>query len=332
MHARINEPLSLERGRFLRILGVHDPLSALIARDNGFDALWVSSLGVSAACLGLPDVGVLTLNEMLRTACQIRSVAGLPVIVDADTGYGDSLNVLRLVREAGCIGVDALCIEDAAFPKRNSFVDRHLRALADVGTMCERLQIACETRAQDGPRIIARTEVLTQGGDVGTALERAHAYRAAGADAIIVHSTHSQGSDVFEFSRRWRESCPLLAIPTAFPGIAIQRFQDEGISGVVIANQLLRAAHRAMSEIAGALASAPAIDVVENRISTVAQIHATVGMPGYLEAQQRVAAQWHTPSPVEGESTPHGCAGGSQEPRPSSPAGAPHDEHASERL
>src|SRR5437773_1732127 len=122
--------LDLSSSRPLRIVGVHDALSALVAVSAGCDALWASSFCVSAACFGMPDAGLITLTEMLETVKRIRSVTPLPIIVDADTGYGGVLNVLRATRESLAGGVAALCIEDAEFPKRNSFIEKKHRRLA----------------------------------------------------------------------------------------------------------------------------------------------------------------------------------------------------------
>jgi|GEM_PF-439339 len=276
-------------GRMLRYAGVHDPLSARIATQANFDGLWISSFCVSAAYIGLPDIALLTLTEMLDVSRRIRYASELPILIDADTGYGDSVSVRRLVAEAKGIGIDALCIEDAAFPKRNSFIGKSHRSLASTQTMCERLTMARMTRGANGPQIVARTEVLTQGGTIEEVFERIDAYRAAGADAIIVHSTNPEGTDVLEVASRWTYDCPLIAIPTAYSRVPLEKMRESRISTVIIANQMLRAAHRAMSSIANELRETPQISACESGISTMKEISATVFLADYLGKEKEAA-------------------------------------------
>jgi phosphoenolpyruvate phosphomutase len=288
----------LDGGRLGRVLGVHDPLSAIIAAEAGVDALWVSSFGVSASCFGLPDTGVITMSEMIAVAGRIRLASGLPVIMDADTGYGGLLNVRRLTREARHGGLDAICIEDAEFPKRNSFLDARYRHLVSARTMCGRVRMVRETRADAGPLLLARTEVLTQGGTVDEALDRAHAYADAGADAVVVQSTRTDGADIFAFAERWRGRRPLVVIPTAYPQVLLADLHAAGVAAVILANQLLRAAHRAMREVCAALASAGKPSAVEGQISAMTEIHRTVGVQRDLDHEERIERWAVRPTPA----------------------------------
>lgn len=281
-------------GRLLRFAGVHDPLSARIASEAKFDGLWISSFGVSACYLGLPDIALLTLNEMLDVSRRIRLISKLPIMIDADTGYGDSVSVRRLITEAALLGIEAVCIEDAAFPKRNSFIGKSHRALASTQQMCERLRMARMTRGDRGPQIVARTEVLTQGGTAGQVYERVDAYRAAGADAIVVHSTHPEGVDVLEVASHWTYDCPLIAIPTAYSRVPLEKLQATAIGTVIIANQLLRASHKAMVEIAGQLRDTPQVSQHETGISTMGEISACVLLSEFLGKEKEAAE----PAPV----------------------------------
>lgn len=278
------------KDRLLRFAGVHDPLSARIASEAKFDGLWISSFGVSACYLGLPDIALLTLNEMLDVSRRIRLISNLPIMIDADTGYGDSVSVRRLITEATLIGIDAVCIEDAAFPKRNSFIGKSHRALASTQQMYERLRMARMTRGDNGPLIVARTEVFTQGGTADQVYERVDAYRAAGADAIVVHSTHPEGVDILEVASRWTYDCPLIAIPTAYSRVPLEKLQATAIGTVIIANQLLRASHKAMVEIASQLRDTPQVSQHETDISTMREISACVLLAEFL-GQEKVAAE-----------------------------------------
>ncbi len=283
----------------LRVLGVHDPLSALVASGGGFDALWVSSFGVSAACFGIPDSGLISAAEMLETVRRIRLASALPLIIDADTGYGGILNVRRFVREAELVGAAAICIEDAEFPKRNSFLENRGRRLATIETMCARLRAACQSRSDGaGPLILARTEAMVQGYGVEEALARATAYVAAGATAVVAHSTNTAGTDVLEFAARWERRRPLVVIPTAYPSVTLQQLSDAGASAVVLANQLLRSAYRAMQEVRRALAEAAAPVEVDAQLCSMTDIHSAVGAQRELsfeaEVERAVAAAART--------------------------------------
>lgn len=284
--------------RLLRFAGVHDPLSARIATEARFDGLWISSFGVSACYLGLPDIALLTLNEMLDVSRRIRLISDLPIMIDADTGYGDSVSVRRLIKEATLIGIDAVCIEDAAFPKRNSFIGKSHRALASTQQMCERVKMARMTRGENGPQIVARTEVFTQGGAIEQVYERADAYRAAGADAIIVHSVHPEGVDVLEVASRWTYDCPLIAIPTAYSRVPLESMRATAIGTVIIANQLLRASHRAMLEIASHLRETPQISAHETNISAMKEISACVLLSEFLGKEKEAAVPTPVPQPL----------------------------------
>jgi phosphoenolpyruvate phosphomutase len=289
MHLPRSDRLQFDRQCLVRILGVHDPLSAIVASAGAFDALWVSSLGVSTAYFGFPDVGLLTLSEMLEVVRRIRMVSPLPVIVDADTGYGGLLNLVRLTREAEAGGIDALCIEDAEFPKRNSFLDAKYRGLVETSVMCDRLAAVRESRESLAPMLLARTEVLTQNGTVDEALRRAESYVRSGADAVVVQTTAKDGVDILRFAAEWERRAPLIVIPTAYPHVPLAKLERAGVAGVILANQLLRAAYGAMGEVYHLLASAAAPVVAEERISSVREVHDAVGTEAMLAVEARLS-------------------------------------------
>src|SRR5256714_15508226 len=115
LRARLSEP------EVIRVSGAHDALSALVAEEVGFDAVWASSLTISAS-RGLPDMSLLTMTDYLQAAAHMNDACGCPVIADCDTGFGNALNVAYMVRQYEAAGVAAVCIEDKVFPKRNSFM------------------------------------------------------------------------------------------------------------------------------------------------------------------------------------------------------------------
>lgn len=165
--------------------GVADALNARLVAAEGYKAIYMTGGGTSAVRLGMPDVGLLTMPEMVDNAARIADASGLPVISDADTGYGNPLNVRRTVRAYEKAGVAAIHLEDQDFPKRCG----HLagKTLVSRNEMVNKLRAACDARTDADFMIIARTDALAVEG-IDAALERGKAYEEAGADMIFVES------------------------------------------------------------------------------------------------------------------------------------------------
>jgi 2,3-dimethylmalate lyase len=170
------------RRPFILAPGVYDGLTAKIAGNIGFDALYMTGFG-TAASLGMPDVGLATLTEMAANVTRVVEASGLPVIADADTGYGNPLNVQRTVRTYQRAGAVALHLEDQAFPKKCGFFEG--KRLIPAAEHVQKIKAACDARTSDDFVIIARTDALAVSGWSDVA-DRVHAYREAGADLIFV--------------------------------------------------------------------------------------------------------------------------------------------------
>lgn len=165
--------------------GTADALNARLIAAAGFNALYMTGGGTSAVRLGMPDIGLLTMTEMVDNAARIADASGLPVISDADTGYGNPLNVRRTVRAFEKAGVAAIHLEDQDFPKRCGHLSG--KTLVPVAEMVSKLHAACDARQDQDFVIIARTDALAVEG-FAAALERGRAYEEAGADVIFVES------------------------------------------------------------------------------------------------------------------------------------------------
>ncbi len=165
--------------------GVADALNARMVAAEGFNAIYMTGGGTSAVRLGMPDVGLLTLPEMVDNAGRIADASGLPVISDADTGYGNPLNVQRTVIAYEKAGVAGIHLEDQESPKRCGHLSG--KSLVSTAEMCNKIKAACDARRDDDFFIIARTDALTVEG-FEAALDRGRAYEAAGADMIFVES------------------------------------------------------------------------------------------------------------------------------------------------
>lgn len=165
--------------------GTADALNARLIAQEGFRALYMTGGGTSAVRLGMPDVGLLTMLEMADNAARIADASGLPVISDADTGYGNPLNVQRTVRAFEKAGVAAIHLEDQEFPKRCGHLGG--KTIVPVAEMQGKIRAACDARSDADFTIIARTDALAVEG-FEAALDRGRAYEEAGADMIFVES------------------------------------------------------------------------------------------------------------------------------------------------
>src|SRR4029077_16272193 len=169
------------------VAGAHDALSAKLAEEAGFDAIWASGFGISAV-QAVPDANILTLTETLEAVRRIVDAVGIPVIADCDNGYGNAINVIRTIGEFERAGAAGVCIEDNDFPKRCSFYAGVRRDLVAIEEHARKIEAATAARSARAFFVTARTEALIAGLGMEEALRRARAYAAAGADAVLVHS------------------------------------------------------------------------------------------------------------------------------------------------
>ena len=180
---------AIANGEFILAPGVFDLISALMANSMDFKALYVTGYGTVASYLGVPDAGIATYRDMLERIAQICKRTELPVIADADTGYGGLLNVRTTVEGYEAVGVTAMQMEDQEFPKKCGHTP--FRRVIPTSDMQRKIEVACKTRKSDDFLIIARTDSRTALG-IDEAIARAKAYRDAGADVIFVESPESE--------------------------------------------------------------------------------------------------------------------------------------------
>ncbi len=263
--ARMGDQLKarLATGRIVRAPGAHDAMSGLIARDAGFDALYVSGAAVTAS-RGLPDLGVLTMEELTGTVRSIARATGLPLIVDGDTGYGEALNAMRLVRELEDAGAAGVHIEDQVLPKKCG----HLNDKTLVTTEQMTAKIAAARKARRHLVIIARTDAAASEGLQG-AIARARAYAAAGADVVF--------PDALTSLEQFRAFAAAVPVPTMCnmtefgrtPLIDAASLEAAGIGIVIWPVSSLRIAAFAMETFFGGLArdgtTAPQLGSMQTR-------------------------------------------------------------------
>lgn len=270
-------------------VGVYDGLSTLLASRHAFDFLWVSGFSVSAS-LGLPDVGIIGPDEVLEVVRTARRVSSRPIVVDMDAGYGDAVKLHHVARDIVRAGATALCIEDNPVSKRCSLYDNVKRTLVTADEHCGRIRAARQgvLAAALPAAVVARTEALVAGLGLDAALERCHAYVAAGADAVFVQTVDPTGQEIIDFAGRWRRRTPILVTPTRYPKLRKADLFKAGISHVIYANQAVRAAHAAITEVFSSLARASSSIELEARITPVAQLAVEVGKDHVEELEQQL--------------------------------------------
>jgi len=270
----------LHGSRSIVAVGAHDALSAKLIGEHGFDAVWVSGLGVATMAHALPDLNLTTMSEALAAAQRIDGATELPVIADCDNGFGGLGNVVRTLVEYERAGISGISIEDNLFPKRNSLLGAETkRELIPAVEQARRLRAAKRAQQSDDFILIARVESLIAGHGVEDACERADAYADAGVDAILIHSRDKTLAEIDGFLSSWKGfgNLPLVAVPTLFPTFSSAQLYERGFNLVILANHPMRAAVGAMEATLAKLAVAGRASDVEDDIVSVNHIFDLVG-------------------------------------------------------
>jgi phosphoenolpyruvate phosphomutase len=240
------------------IVGAHNPVTAALLEAANFDGAWISSLEMSLVH-GVEDRNLLGIHEVAESIHYIRAASRLPLVVDADNGYGSVHSTRRAVREFEAAGASAVCLEDSTFPKENSFSDGSADLL-DVTEHQRRISAAKEAQKDPDFLVIARTEALIRGYGIAEAVSRGAAYAEAGADLVLLHSRVPGGVEALQAAAAWQGGAPLVTVPTAFPELPPSELHAAGFSLVIYANQLLRSSVRAMQETLDKLRNAQSVE------------------------------------------------------------------------
>ncbi|GGG37483.1 phosphoenolpyruvate mutase [Caldovatus sediminis] len=267
------------------LMEAHDGLSAKIVEEAGFRGIWASGLTMSAA-LGLRDSNEASWTQVLDVLEYMADATTLPILVDGDTGHGNFNNVRRFVRKLCERGLAGVCLEDKLFPKTNSFIGEG-QPLADIEEFCGRIKAGKDSQLDDDFVLVARVEALVSGLGMEEALRRAEAYHRAGADAILIHSKQSTADEIFAFARHWANRAPLVIVPTMYYATPTALFREAGISTVIWANHLLRAAIVAMRETAARIRRDESLLRVEGQVASVKDIFRLVGNAELEQAEKR---------------------------------------------
>jgi methylisocitrate lyase len=276
----------VEADEILLLPGVHDALSARLAEAAGFSALTCGGYAATASLLGAPDIAQLSMTEMADMYARLADATTLPILADADTGYGNAINVARTVRSFERAGVAALFIEDQVAPKRCGHMDG--KRVIPVAEMVAKLKAALDTRQDHDLVIMARTDARATEG-LEAAIERAQIYREAGADLIFVEAPLT----VDEMSRICSEiPAPCMANNVEggkTPQLAFDELERLGYRIVLHANTALRLAALAVQEGLAELLRAGSSDSLADRLLPWEERQRLVDLDGYRERAARYA-------------------------------------------
>lgn len=264
----------------------HSGLSARIAEEAGFRGLWASGLSMSAA-LGVRDNNEASWTQVMDVVEFMADATSIPIMLDGDTGYGNFNNLQRLVRKLESRGVAAVCIEDKEFPKTNSFLHGKRQPLADIDEFCGKIKAGKDAQTDPDFSIVARVEAFIAGWGLEEALQRAEAYRRAGADAILIHSALSTADEIVSFTSAWDNRCPVVIVPTKYYATPVEVFRAQRVSIVIWANHLLRSSITAMQQTARELHEAKSLARVEQAVAPVSEVFRLQGAGALEDAERR---------------------------------------------
>ncbi len=253
------------------ILEAHDGLSGKIVEEAGFKGIWGSGLAISAA-MGVRDNNEASWTQVLDVIEFMSDATSIPILLDADTGYGNFNNVRRLVRKLEQRQVAGMCIEDKLFPKTNSFINSEQQPLAEIEEFAGKIKSAKDTQEDPDFCVVARVEAFIAGWGLAEALRRAEAYYQAGADAILMHSKIPSADQILSFMEEWKDTCPVVIVPTMYYKTPTKIFEEAGVSLIIWANHMLRSSIQAMQTTAAQIYIDQSLVYVEDKIVSVKEI------------------------------------------------------------
>jgi 2-methylisocitrate lyase-like PEP mutase family enzyme len=277
----------LQRERLLVAPGCFDGLSARLVEEAGFEAAYLSG-GAVARSMGIPDIGLVTMSEAIERAAQVVSAVKIPVIADADTGYGNAVNLVRTVREFERAGVAAIHIEDQVTPKRCGHLDG--KEVVSLPEIEQKLAAALATRSDPDFCIIARTDARAVNG-MDDAIARAQAFAGLGADAIFVEAPQSE-EELAEIPRRL-PGIPLLV--NVFKGgktpmLPMDRLEKMGYRIAIYPSETQRAAIHAMRNALAVLKRDGTTESIDAALTTFKERDRVVGLDAWQSIEREYLA------------------------------------------
>ena len=275
---------AVEERRALLAPGAANALTARIAEDLGYETVYVTGAGIANTGYGVPDIGLTTVTEVANTVAAISDCCDLPLIVDADTGFGNPLNMIRTVRLLERAGANALQIEDQQFPKRCGHFSG--KSVIPSAEMCEKVRAAVDSRSTEDLLIIARTDAYAVEG-LDAALDRAAAYIEAGADVTFVEAPTSE-AQLREIVRRLPAPQVInLVIGGRTPLLSQAALKDLGFSIVLYANAALQASIVAIRDVLSGIRAEGGAETLLDRLATFEDRQSVVRKPYWDDLERR---------------------------------------------
>jgi 2-methylisocitrate lyase-like PEP mutase family enzyme len=279
----------LAKPRIVLAPGVCDAFTAAIAADAGFEALYVSGAAIAYTRLGRPDIGLVSMSEVADHVTRIADRVATPLIVDADTGYGNALNVQRTVRAFERAGATMIQLEDQTFPKRCGHLDG--KGVVPAAEMVGKIRAAVDARRSADTLILARTDAVAIEG-LEAAVERAHAYAEAGADALFVEAPRTR-EDLARVTAALGGTQPLLANMVEggkTPVLSAPELEAIGFRIVIFPGGIVRALARTARDYYASLASARTTEPFRDRMLDLTGLNELIGTPEMLALGKRYDA------------------------------------------
>lgn len=274
----------MKGGGLVRLVGAHNGLTAKLVENHGFEGVWAGGLEISTSHAS-PDANILTMSDSLAAAQDMVDSVSIPVVADCDTGFGNSNNVIQMVKKYEAAGIAAVCIEDKLFPKVNSYIPGR-QELAPITEFVGKIMAGKSAQKTEDFMIFARVEALIAGWGMEEALKRARAYADAGADAILIHSKQKTPDEIVQFVKAWDNYKPLIVVPTTYPSLTEEKMRELGIKMAIYANQGLRAAIRGVNEILSEI-SQKGIVGIDEKIAPMSEVFELQGMPQMKESEKK---------------------------------------------
>jgi 2-methylisocitrate lyase-like PEP mutase family enzyme len=276
----------LQQPQVLLAPGIYDPLTALIAEQSGFEALYLSGASIAYTRLGRSDIGLTTATEVADCLARITERVSIPVIVDADTGFGNALNTMRTVRAFEQAGAAMLQIEDQTFPKRCGHLDG--KTVVPTLEMCGKLRAALDARKSSDTLILARTDALAVEGFEAT-MERAEAYLACGVDALFIEALRTP-EQMTQACKRFAGRIPLLANMVEGGKTPVQSATVLGETGfkiVIFPGGTARAVAFTLQKYYASLHTHQTTAPMQDQMLNFDELNAVIGTPELMALGQR---------------------------------------------
>jgi phosphoenolpyruvate phosphomutase len=288
----INEKANLFRNllsnrNYITGVGARDGLEAKMIERAGFDFVWSSGFCISAS-YGLPDASILSMKHFVDEARSMNEVIDIPIIFDADTGYGNAINVSYTTKILDQGGMAAMCLEDKRFPKDTSLLAGGRQELIDAQEFVGKIKAAKDAQLSNEFIVIARTEALIANLGQEEAMKRATLYAEAGADCIFIHSKSKTPDEIIHFVNSWKSPIPLVLVPTSYPDLTEEKIEELGkVKIIIYANQVLRAAVKASQQVLDEIKRTRGVQGVEHSIASLSEIFDLQGVNMMKEQEKK---------------------------------------------